>query len=392
MAEQDFVNLRLDPKNGSFNSVRVKDTQPFEFHRVQEFENFPGQFGIQLNHRPSNLEAEPIKVYLVDTSGVVDTASFEFTNITGDSNPNTSQANIDYVAGYIFVHSDYDQEYLAVDYYSRGTNFSVRRIQELIQTFITSITDTFDTIFVNTIKARTSSGISVKNDADEEIVLFDGGSNKSASFRGNVIVDNHVRTSDGTDANPGYAFKDEHSSGFWRIAAGRIGKAILGVKVGEFNSNGWQGLDNVLTFKDSKAANTGGGTFTAGDWRTRTISAVTNRISGSAVSSNQITGLPAGTYRISVSCPAYDVRSHQMRVRDITGNVTLLTGSSEFASDASDVANDSKIIEQEFTLSVTSTIEIQHRCENTKADNGFGFACNFGENVVYTQGILRRLA
>lgn len=197
---------------------------------------------------------------------------------------------------------------------------------------------------------------------------------------------------DGSVANPGNSFDTERTSGIYKIATNRFGQSIGGVKVGEWNSNGLQFLDNVLIFVDEKAVNVAGGDFNSGDWRKRDIAESVNRILGASIVSSQITNLPAGRYRISVSCPAYDVRSHQCRVRNITGGTTLLVGSSEFASDASDVANSSVILNREFVLLATSTIEIQHRCEQTKTINGFGFASNFGETTIYTQGMLQRLS
>jgi hypothetical protein len=44
-----------------------------------------------------------------------------------------------------------------------------------------------------------------------------------------------------------------------------------------------------------------------------------------------------------------------------------------------------------FTLSVTSTIELQHRCETTRTVNGLGTLCNFGDNEVYAQIQITRI-
>lgn len=120
-----------------------------------------------------------------------------------------------------------------------------------------------------------------------------------------------------------------------------------------------------------------GGTFTAGGWRTRTLNfADVNEISGASLSSSQIT-LPAGTYFTMWRAPAYNVSYHQSRLYNITNGTTLISGSSQWASNGTGVQNDTWGTGR-FTLSGAKVLELQHRCSVTVTTYGFGTAAGTG--------------
>jgi hypothetical protein len=197
---------------------------------------------------------------------------------------------------------------------------------------------------------------------------------------------------DGTAALPGLAFTSDPDTGLYRPGANTIGVAVGGVKVGEFNSNGYQGLDNVLIVIDQKTAGTNGGTFTSGARRTRDLNTVrVNRIAGASLSSNQIT-LPAGTYRVEAYAPAQMVGAHQAYLRDITASADLVIGHSAFSDAFSTYATTESRVADEFTLAVTSVIELQHQCGATKSTDGFGVANGFGAINIYSYVFIRRIA
>lgn len=148
--------------------------------------------------------------------------------------------------------------------------------------------------------------------------------------------------------------------------------------------------DAYVCVQDQAAQNTGGGTFTAGDWRQRDLNTELADTAGIAsLAANAIT-LPAGTYDVDISCPAYNVGYHQARLYDTTGAAVLLTGTSEYNGVNGD-AQTRSIIRGTITLSVESTLRIDHRCSNTMSTVGFGVACNFGTEV-YTSLTFRRVA
>ena len=84
-----------------------------------------------------------------------------------------------------------------------------------------------------------------------------------------------------------------------------------------------------------------------------------------------------------VSCPAYRAGAHQARLRNTTGASTVLLGSDEVAAN-SDACSTNSIIHSRFTIAASQNLEIQHRCSDTQASNGFGAANSFGENEIYT--------
>jgi hypothetical protein len=132
---------------------------------------------------------------------------------------------------------------------------------------------------------------------------------------------------------------------------------------------------------DSKEAGTDGGDFTSGDWRKRILNTIVyNTISGSSLSDSQIT-LPAGTYYMRASAPAYSVGAHQTRLYDVTGDSMITEGSSEYTPTDSGVANRSFLLSF-FTIAAQKVFEFQHMCESTKNTVGMGHAAGY-ESEIY---------
>jgi hypothetical protein len=66
-------------------------------------------------------------------------------------------------------------------------------------------------------------------------------------------------------------------------------------------------------------------------------------------------------------------------------------GHSTFSGSSAEAVTESRVAD-EFTLAVTSVIELQHQCNTTVSSNGFGLAANFGAFEKYTYVFIRRLA
>lgn len=150
----------------------------------------------------------------------------------------------------------------------------------------------------------------------------------------------------------------------------------------------------LLHVIDSKSAGTEGGTFTSGDWRTRTLNTVsTNEISGASLSSNQIT-LPAGTFFIIASAPGHQVNRHQARLRNTTDGTTTLAGTTEYAGvDAATAGGMSRsFIVGRFTIAAQKVFEIQHQSSVTKSGDGFGNAADHGETELYSWALIWKVA
>lgn len=153
---------------------------------------------------------------------------------------------------------------------------------------------------------------------------------------------------------------------------------------GEWQVDNSQEVLEVYNISDEKSSGTNGGTFTSGSWQTRTLNTITSFPTGGTnvtLSSNQFS-VSAGTYLISARAPANDVNNHKIRLRDVTNNVTVLNGSSEQTS--LNGVDTSSIIDDIFTINNSTTFEIQHQCQTTENTDGFGNACGFGVNEVYT--------
>lgn len=137
-------------------------------------------------------------------------------------------------------------------------------------------------------------------------------------------------------------------------------------------------------FRDVKAANTGGGTFTLGVWQIRTLNtSQVNTISGSSLDTvNNWFTLPSGSYFIRAFTPAYAVNRHKAKLFNYTDNSDVIFGSSEFCSTS--IQTTSRV-EGTFTITNTKAFQIHHRCQTTVSTNGFGIESNLGVIEVYTE-------
>jgi hypothetical protein len=140
-----------------------------------------------------------------------------------------------------------------------------------------------------------------------------------------------------------------------------------------------------MTVVDQKAANTPGGTFTLGAWRTRDLNTILiNEIPGASLASNQIT-LPAGSYRITAFSPSSYVGTSKYILYNVTGAADLLIGTCTY-SDPAGAYDLRDSIFGTITLSGATIIELRHRSTGTYATYGFGHAANIDSKVeVYSQ-------
>lgn len=142
-------------------------------------------------------------------------------------------------------------------------------------------------------------------------------------------------------------------------------------------------------YQDEKSAGTAGGTFTSGDWRTRDLNTEqADRGNLGSLSANRVTLVP-GIYLVEAHAPAFIVDRHQLRLWNIDAASTLLTGTSNLASSA-DLAETMTHLRGEITLTVDTRVELQHRCQTTRATDGFGLESNFALEV-YAQIVFIRI-
>jgi len=135
-----------------------------------------------------------------------------------------------------------------------------------------------------------------------------------------------------------------------------------------------------IFLSDQKAQNTNGGTFSSGAWRQRTLNTKQGDThSLVALSSNRFT-LSPGRWAIEWSAPAHNVQRHQTLLYNVTGAIGLQFGTSEFTNTTSPTQSRSKGF---LVLDVPSAIqcEIQHQCQTSVTNLGFGVPANFGTEI-----------
>lgn len=140
--------------------------------------------------------------------------------------------------------------------------------------------------------------------------------------------------------------------------------------------------------RDEKAANTGGGSFATGAWRTRDLNTLDDPGEFVLLEDNRFTLVYEGVYDIYATAPAYAVGRHKAKLKDITNDADLLIGSSAYSfNDAS--AGGPSVVQGRLTVEAMTVLELQHQCQITDA-NGFGIASNFGVVEVYSEVRIQR--
>lgn len=146
---------------------------------------------------------------------------------------------------------------------------------------------------------------------------------------------------------------------------------------------------DVVYLQETQAAGVNGGTFGSGAWTQRPINLEVVDTAGiCAVAAGQFT-LAAGTYRYRSRCPGMQVDRHKARLWNVTAGSAVATGSNARADAAAGTCTDSWV-EGRFTIGAAQAFELQHICETTKANVGFGQAFNQGVAEVYSEIWLER--
>jgi hypothetical protein len=134
---------------------------------------------------------------------------------------------------------------------------------------------------------------------------------------------------------------------------------------------------------NTQSSGTNGGTATSGSWGICPINTTdTDTQSISSLATNQVT-LPAGTYEVRGRQVFFQTVLSQIRLQNITASTTLLTGESQ-ASGVGDNTTIGCSINGLITLASSSALSLEYQVSSTKATNGLGTACSFGNEVYAT--------
>ena len=219
------------------------------------------------------------------------------------------------------------------------------------------------------VEARAMLGATVIGDAlfiaaDADVARLTLGETGGGMILDRDNVDINGGTIDGVDINGG-------SIDGVDIGATTPGKVVCtSLDVGFFHA------------QDQKVVGFSGGAFLSGSWLTRTLNTIiSNSIVGANLSNDAIT-LPAGTFYVEASAPAFFVDKHKTDLYSVTDAVVLLEGTSEYASDHSgDTSQTRSFVSGRFTLTSESSIILRHRCIGNKANNGLGLNSNLATEV-----------
>ena len=139
--------------------------------------------------------------------------------------------------------------------------------------------------------------------------------------------------------------------------------------------------------EDQKTSGTNGGTFTAGAWRQRDLNTeVYDRLGILSISSNQFTISQAGTYEISWSCPAYYVNGNKTLLYRVTDSAVVAYGDTGCSGAQHNILSTGIV---SITIASAKTFRIDHWCNTTSTNTGFGAAANLGTET-YTRVVIRQ--
>ena len=155
------------------------------------------------------------------------------------------------------------------------------------------------------------------------------------------------------------------------------------VNIGEFN---------LLHVRDEKSDGTSGGTSVSGTVHIRDLNIIkTNGIDGASISSNQIT-LPAGTYEVIATAPAFRCGDHKAYIYDTTAAADLVIGSNQWTVPTTSGDMSTSFVKGRFILSIESVLALRQWIAVGRTTNGLGPATrNSGQVEVYSDVYIRKI-
>lgn len=141
----------------------------------------------------------------------------------------------------------------------------------------------------------------------------------------------------------------------------------------------WDYINRARCWEEQTAGTNSTNNSNSGAWRTTVL----NNAGGIAsVTSNVITLDHLGFfYIVRARCPIFATNRFQLRLRDVTNNLTLLSGIPTYAFQTGVSSGGMAEMFGEVYIDVGVDLELQHRVE--QSGGNVGLAANFGETEIY---------
>lgn len=122
--------------------------------------------------------------------------------------------------------------------------------------------------------------------------------------------------------------------------------------------------------RDEKASGTQGGSSISGSQIRTLNTVVVNTITGATLATNQVT-LPAGTYRIFASAPAFVANRHRLRLVNVTDATVAILGKSAYTGNTDIVSTDA-IVNGRIVITGTKAFNLTHYINTAQTATGLG--------------------
>lgn len=150
---------------------------------------------------------------------------------------------------------------------------------------------------------------------------------------------------------------------------------------------GDSGSTGYAQFSDMKAAGTPGGSSVTGLQDRVLNTANFNDISGAVLSVNAVT-IPAGSYEVEISAPAYNTGNHYLQLFNVTDNVVV-----KYGPMVNVVTEERAILKFKFSITSPKAFKVQHYTYSSTSTNGLGLGNALSPNLnIYTELIFRKTA